>query len=62
MLYLGYITCNTSYSTSDLHTIYMSHQVAVDGVFANGPLLGMVIQAFLPLLSQVIITDPNQSW
>ena len=62
MLYLGYIACNTPYSTSDLRIIYISRQIQIDAVFANAPLLGLVIQTYVPLLPQVIITDPNQSW
>ncbi len=62
MLYLGFITTSTPYSTSDLYSTYLSHQTAVDNVFSNAPLLGLVTQAYLPLLSQIVITDPNAVW
>lgn len=62
MLYLGYITTNTGYTTSQLYTIYQSHQSTIDAIFANPTQLNMILQAYLPLLSQVIILDPYTIW
>lgn len=62
LLSLGYITTNTPYYTAQLHAIYVSHQAQVDAIFADPTQLNLILQAYLPLLSQVIIMDPNQNW
>jgi len=62
MLYLGYITTNTSYSTHDLYLTYQSHAAAVDAVFADAPLLSLVLTSYASYLTQIIITDPNATW
>ncbi len=62
MLSLGYITTNTPYYTAQLHDIYTANQASVDAIYNDPYQRDLVIQAYLPLLSQVIIIDPNVNW